>query len=287
MAATVTDLTVAYRIMSQPKPEDAVQGLFAVSQPPGPTAKRTIGICHEWVARSDPVVTELFRKTIDYFEAKLGYEVIDIKLPYLREGQIAHAGICLTEGLSDARARVKNPDEYLKLISYPNRVLLSTAQDTPALDWLRYGQIRQVIMQHLAWLWERHPGLVIASPTQPFAGWKMHPGDAAYGLSDANTTLRSMMYLWLANMAGTPAVQCPMGYAEPEQGQGKLPVGLMAMGEWGAEEQLLGFARDAETYLDDVYPGGRLRPEEWADVLAMAEEQGPIDELEPAASQAT
>jgi hypothetical protein len=44
----------------------------------------------------------------------------------------------------------------------------------------------------------------------------------------------------------------------------------MAMGEWGSEEQLLGWAAEAETYLHDTYPGGRRRPDEWVDVLALA-----------------
>ena len=39
------------------------------------------------------------------------------------------------------------------------------------------------------------------------------------------------------------------------------------MAEWGGEEQLLAFARDVEGYLNEVYSGGRRRPEEWCDLL--------------------
>lgn len=44
----------------------------------------------------------------------------------------------------------------------------------------------------------------------------------------------------------------------------------MAMGEWGAEEQLLSWAKDAETYLNDVWSNGRVRPKEWTDLVKLA-----------------
>ncbi len=131
-------------------------------------------------------------------------------------------------------------------------------------------------MEHLAFLFKKHPGLLILTPTTPEAGWRIHPGDQAYGFSDGNVTIRNMMYIWLANSTGCPAVSAPVGYTDPAPGlgPGKLPVGLMAMGEWGAEEQLLAWARDAENYLNAAAAGncggGRRRPEDWADVVALA-----------------
>lgn len=58
-------------------------------------------------------------------------------------------------------------------------------------------------------------------------------------------------------MTGTPSVSVPIGYAAPKQGKGKVPVGLMATGDWGSEERLLAFAGEAEEYLHDVYNEGR------------------------------
>jgi len=259
--------------MSQPDLEDPIQGKFAVSAVPDASAKKTIGIPREWVNRSTPVVLEHFNKVIDHLKEKLGYEVVDIQLPYIREGQVAHAATCLTEGVDEARQRVADPDDWAALLNYPNRVLLSAGQHTPAVDYIKYGQIRQVIMQHLAFLWEKHPGLLIVTPTTPSAGWKIHPGDQKYGFSDGNKSIANMTYAWMANTTGCPAVTCPMGYADPEQGEGKIPVGVMATGEWGAEEQLLAWAAEIEDYLHNVYPGGRLRPKDWADVIGLAAEK--------------
>lgn len=48
-----------------------------------------------------------------------------------------------------------------------------------------------------------------------------------------------MEYVWLANFTGCPAISCPAGFS-PD----RAPIGVMAMGEWGAEEDLIAFARD-------------------------------------------
>lgn len=135
---------------------------------------------------------------------------------------------------------------------------------------IKGGQLRGLLMEHLAFLFKKHPNLLIVTPTVPEAGWKIHPGDQAYGFSDGNATIRTMMYIWLANATGCPAVSAPVGYVDAEVGEGKLPVGLMAMGEWGAEEQLLAWAKDAETYLNTVREGGRFRSKDWADVVEIA-----------------
>lgn len=284
LASTVADLTIAFRLMSQPDPEDPGQNQFAVSVPPEPSAKKYIGLCREWIATADPDVRDVFNRAVAHLTSQMGYEAVDIRLPFLREGQSAHAGTCLAEAARDARERAGDrPARYLAPLSHANRILVGVGAQTSAADYLRYGQLRQVIMRHLAFLFERYRGgsLLILTPTTPLAGWPVRPGDLRYGCSDGNLSMRSMQFVWYANTSGCPAVSCPVGYVEAAQGQGegRLPVGLMALGEWGAEEQLLAFARDAEAYLNEAYPGGRRRPAGWADVLAMAKEkagrQGP------------
>jgi Asp-tRNA(Asn)/Glu-tRNA(Gln) amidotransferase A subunit family amidase len=101
------------------------------------------------------------------------------------------------------------------------------------------------------------------------AGWPIaHEGDLKYGITDGNTSIRNMEYVWLANFAGCPAISCPIGYVDPVKGKGKVPVGLMAMGEWGSEDALIEWGRDAEKWLIEEYQGGRSRPSNWEDVVA-------------------
>jgi Asp-tRNA(Asn)/Glu-tRNA(Gln) amidotransferase A subunit family amidase len=271
MAATAADLTIAYRFMAQPNPDDPDQNLLALSLPPDPSAKKYVGICRDWLSTASPEVLTIFNQTLTHLTTTLHYEPIDIKLPFLRQGQVAHAATCLTEAASDARNRASpSSSSYLRLLNYPNRILIGTGSQTPAIDYLRYGQIRQAVMSHLAFLYQTYPGLLILSPTTPIAGWPVHPGDEKYGCSDGNMSIANMAFAWLASTSGCPAVSFPAGYVEAGQGEGVLPVGVMAMGEWGCEEQLLAFAREREGFLNEVYPGGRRRPGEWVDIIGLA-----------------
>lgn len=271
MAGSVAALTAAYRTMAQPDPADPVQGHFAVSVPPSPTAPKVLGVPRAWLARADQAVQEHVEQVLRHFQDQLGYTVVDVALPHLNEAQAAHAMSCLAESLAAARDRTApNPDGWAALVNRQNRILLSTVQHASAVDLIKANQLRTELMRHLSFLYEQHPGLLLVTPTTPMAGWKRTAGDDRYGFTDGNMSLRAMRYVWLANWVGCPAVTCPMGYVDPEQGEGRVPVGIQVMGRWGAEEQLLAWAAQAETYLYETYPGGRVRPAKWVDVLALA-----------------
>ncbi|KAI1097328.1 amidase signature enzyme [Jackrogersella minutella] len=270
MTATANDLAIAYRVMSAPNPGDPVQGSFALSVPPSASSKKTIGIYRDWFDQASPDVLDATRKAISYFTDRLGYEVVDITIPYLLEGQYGHSSWALTEGIDHQRSRAMDPSNPLAKLNHCNQLLMAVGGCTSGVDMIKCGQLRGLLMEHLAFLWKKHPNMLVVTPTVPEAGWKIHPGDQAYGFSDGNATIRNMMYIWLANSTGCPAVTAPVGYADAEVGEGKLPVGLMAMGEWGAEEQLLAWAKEAEGYLNDVREGGRYRPRDWADVVEIA-----------------
>lgn len=256
--------------MASPNPEDPIQGSFAQSIPPSPTAKKTIGIYREWFDQAAPDVLETTKKAISYFTDKLGYEVVDITIPYVLEGQYAHNGWTLAEAYERVRAGAPDRSNPFKNLNHCNQLLMAMGAVTSGADMIAYSQLRALIMEHLAFLWKKYPGLLVLTPTVPNAGWVIEPGDNAYGFSDGNLTIRNMMYAWLANSTGCPAISAPVGYVEPEQGEGKLPVGLMAMGEWGAEEQLLAWAKEAESYLNGELTGGRIRSKDWEDIVEIA-----------------
>lgn len=271
LAATATDLTIAYRLMAQQDPDCPVQSRFGTSRLPEPGAKRVMGIYRDWWSEADPQAAEICDKAIKYFTSKCGYEVVDISIPLISESRMAHSMLCASEMAEKARRKTPNPADHLTLVGPANKILLSVGKETKTADYLKCNAVREVMMRHLAHLFQKHPGLLIMTPTTPLVGWPRSPADETYGLSDANMTVRNMMYIYLSNLVGTPSVSAPVGYAEAAQGEGKLPVGMMAMGEWGAEEQLLAWAREAEEYLHETYEGGRRRPETWFDVLGEAQ----------------
>lgn len=270
LAGSAADLTIAYRIMSQPDPNCPTQGQFALSKPPEPSTKRVIGIYRDWWNQADPRVAEKCEKALEYFASAHRYEIIDISIPYLAEAQNAHGAIFINEMAEHARPRTSNPADLLSIVAAPSKILMSVASQTPTLDFLKFNSLRELLMRHMAFLFQTYPGMLIITPTTPLIGWPRMAGDDAYGISDTNNSIRNMLYSFLANMTGLPAVSAPVGYVDPEQGEGKLPVGLMAVGEWGSEEQLLSWTFEVEDYLHEIYEGGRIRPKSWLDVLKEA-----------------
>lgn len=102
-----------------------------------------------------------------------------------------------------------------------------------------------------------------------------------------------MEFATLANFTGNPAVTVPVGFLAPatssshppsssssspssgvdvDDDAGPVPVGLMALADWGGEETLLAFGYDGEAYLHGGMAGGRAEVvgERGVDVLGLA-----------------
>ncbi|EXJ61843.1 amidase [Cladophialophora yegresii CBS 114405] len=266
MASSIDDLALGYRVMAQPDlcaarssgfPSSLVNTSFTAS-----TGKKYLAIDRTWVDRSDKVVLDMFNAAVDGYVKNQGYEVVEINIPYIPEGQKAHALTILSE------VRSQLTREKIKKLSWHNQLLLNVAGGhATAQDFMFAQKLRNLLMCHLAWLWEKYPGVLILTPTTPCAGWKIgHPTDltSGQGVSDGDMSLRSMEYVYLANFTGNPAISCPMGYTDQN-----VPVGLMAMGDWCSEEQLIAFAREGESFLAGA--DGIRRPKDeqnWIDILA-------------------
>lgn len=245
--------------MAAPDPDNLVSAHFA---PPGTDyspSPRVLGICKAWFDRSDPVVLNACYAALQHYEAQ-GYTLVDISIPYLAEGQTAHAMTILAEIGSGLSNNVTG-------LSAPNKIVLSVGGQTPASDFLLAQKLRNLLMQHLAFLFKKHPGLIIVTPTTPNAGWHISggKGDLVYGVSDANMSMRSMEYVWLANFTGCPAINIPVGYADPLEGEGRIPIGMMGLGEWGHEDELIEWGK-----LGEDVEGASAKPENWVDVWEYA-----------------
>jgi Asp-tRNA(Asn)/Glu-tRNA(Gln) amidotransferase A subunit family amidase len=258
----MSDLLLSYHVLGQPDPSHPISRHFAPPKPLSKPRNKVLGICKPWFDLADPSVKEACYSALHHLTTEQGYQLIDISIPLLHEGQLAHAMTIMNE------ATVGQDD--LSSLTAPTRILLKVAQQTPARDFLLAQRLRSLLMQHLAYLFQTHPGLIIVTPTTPNAGCPIGEGELAYGVSDGNTQIRTMEYVWLANFTGIPCIQVPVGYVSPTQGQGKVPVGLSGHGEWGSEEELIQFGFDAEVWMSKGGSdgNGRKKPENWVDLLS-------------------
>jgi Asp-tRNA(Asn)/Glu-tRNA(Gln) amidotransferase A subunit family amidase len=266
MASTVSDLHLAYRIMGRPDPKESNSRAFPPfsitnnNSPSSTNNKKVIGLYRAWIERADANVKEACLAAIDNLVSHHDYVVKEITIPHLAEGQSCHA---LTI-LSEAATAVIN----IKDLTAPNQILLTICKAGSSFDLMLAQKLRTLLMEHLTTLWEENPGMIIATPTVPTAGWPIKdPSDLVYGCSDPTMSLRSMEYVWLANFTGIPALQAPVGYGKPLQGEGEVPIGLMLMGRWGEEERLIEAGYLLEEYLDQ---GRRKLPGAFVDPLKAA-----------------
>ena len=85
-----------------------------------------------------------------------------------------------------------------------------------------------------------------------------------------------MTYVWLANFSGCPSLTIPVGRVKAKEGKGGVPVGLMAMGEWGGEEGLMEWGRVGEEWAWRVGEERMGKPEVWEDVMGLAAGMGGV-----------
>ncbi|KAJ5054338.1 uncharacterized protein L3040_000614 [Drepanopeziza brunnea f. sp. 'multigermtubi'] len=273
IAADIASLTAFYQVLGAPDPSSIFPAPSLTILSPSLRKNRVLGIPEAWFARATPAIQRLCRSLIDKMTTVHDYTIVPITIPFLSEGQIGHAMTVLTD------AATLLP--VTRNLTAANRIMIALGTVTPATDYVLAQKLRQLLMQHLAYLWQQYPGMVITTPTTSCAGWKIgNKNELTYGISDGNMTLKTMEYVWMANFLGLPSLSVPVGYVRPEGGQGageeaeestegKVPVGLMAMGEWGAEEELLRWGAEAE----EVGSERRRRPPIWVDVVARAKEE--------------
>lgn len=273
IAADIASLAAVFEVISKPHPTSGFPHPTAFAVPDNPQRNKVIGIPEDWFAQADPGVQKLCMTMVDKLVAEHGYRRVSIKIPFLPEGQIAHALTILTDGATLL------PDT--KNLTPGNKILLALGRMTPSTDYLLAQKLRALLMKHLSYLWKTYPGMIIATPTTACGGWKIKTeAELTHGVSDGDKTILSMLFVWLANFCGLPAVTVPAGYLVPEgqpnEGQvadwnteGKVAVGLMGTGEWTQEHNLLQFGVDAEAVGSDV----RVKPPIWVDIVEKAREE--------------
>lgn len=264
IASDVASLSTIFSVISSPHPSSPFPPLPTPLNlvPPTPTDPKLLGIPTAWLARATPAIQTLCNGLIRQLVAVHGYTTVPITIPFLAEGQLAHAMTVLTDAAT-LLPQTKN-------LTPANRVLLALGRVTPSTDYLLAQKLRRLLMQHLAWLWREHPGMVIVTPTTACEGLPIvdDRAEMRWGVNDGDRTMESMEYVWLANFCGLPSLSVPAGFVQGKGGD--VPVGLMATGEWCSERELLRLGM----VLEEVGAERRRRPAAWVDVVEGARRRG-------------
>ena len=280
MATSIADIAIGYSIMAAPDPNHPTSRLFSSPVTKKLNTKKVIGIYEPWLARADPAVLSLCKAAISKYEF-LGWTVVPISIPFLPFGASAHALTILVEissAVSALKHKTSATTSTAPTFSAANKILLAVGKQTLAGDFLLAQKMRNLLMQHLSSIFQQHPDMIIVTPTTPNAGHRIHEeSELQGGVSNADMSVRSMEYVWLANFTGCPAASIPMGLAE-ESGKAtggvKVPVGLMGLGDWGNEAGVLEWASAGEEWMRADGEGDRRPKGEWVDIFRLAKEAG-------------
>ncbi|KAK4232636.1 fatty acid amide hydrolase [Podospora fimiseda] len=259
IAADISSLATLLQTISMPHSSSPFPPLTLSLSPSTPTSK-VLGIPSAWISRATPAIQVLLNNLIRTLVLKHGYSTVDISIPFLKEGQLAHAMTVLTD------AATLLPET--KNLTPANRILLALGRVTPSTDYILAQKLRRLLMQHLSYLWSQHPGMIIITPVTACEGLPIKSkSELKYGINDGDRTMQSMEYVWLANFCGLPSLSLPMGFVQAKGGD--VPVGLMATGEWCSEEGLLRFGKEVESVVEGDSTK-RRRPGRWVDVVERA-----------------
>ena len=85
---------------------------------------------------------------------------------------------------------------------------------------------------------------IFITPTTACLPKRIDPNSLTYGEVDEDNILKSMWFVYLANLCGLPAMSINAGYSE-----NGLPVGLMITAPWWREDLIFTAAKNLETEL--------------------------------------
>ena len=94
IAANMVDLELSYRVMAEPDRLNPESFLFAAPTNIDPAhggRKKTLGIYRTWFDRADVAVQKACWRALDYLQSQCGYNIVDISIPLVHDGQLAHA----------------------------------------------------------------------------------------------------------------------------------------------------------------------------------------------------
>jgi Asp-tRNA(Asn)/Glu-tRNA(Gln) amidotransferase A subunit family amidase len=254
LAATTSDLVLAYAAIAGPDPADRLSAQQPLPALAGWTntdlSDLTLGVFRPWFNHATPEMVQANEQMLGHFQ-QLGAKIKEIAIPDLEAARIAHV-ITITTEMNQALERFY--DAHHKEMGPDVRISLALSRAFNARDFVQAQRVRTRLMAHFQRAFEQVDAIIT-----PAAGLTAPPipeAALAYGDSDLTTLTEIMRYAPFANMTGHPAMTFPVGYAAHG-----LPAAMQVMGRHWDETTLFRLALAAEKRLE------RRKPQLFFDLL--------------------
>eukprot|EP00042_Codosiga_hollandica_P051322 m.628319 g.628319 ORF g.628319 m.628319 type:complete len:610 (+) comp58259_c0_seq3:123-1952(+) len=236
LASSPRDLAIGYAIIAGPSPKSAISNYQP--QPHLADFSKTsnlrgirIGFFREYFEHAEPEIVAACYKRLDHLKS-LGAEVVDIAIPHMRMGMLAHSTSILLDssGFMD-----RFWDKHKSDLQPDIRVVINLARSLSAREWLAAQQVRRILFNELKAIFATID--VIVSPTTAITAPLYHPDAFAYGENDVETLSYLIRFAFLGNLLGLPSVTTPAGFDH-----NNLPIGFQIMADHFNEHLLLRMA---------------------------------------------
>ncbi|KAI8616935.1 amidase signature domain-containing protein [Chytriomyces sp. MP71] len=230
LGRTADDMTVGYLAMADHSIREVVRvprEYFGLS-----VSGLRVGVIRDYNAQVlNPAITASLSRVKSEL-VKQGATIVPISFPYLELVRQAHLLTVSSEMFSSITSEPNNHK-----MQNSTSILCSVMRHLSVKDYIHAQKVRSHAIHTLANLFANDgidlilsPTAAVTSPPFPRITWA--------GISDNTLVTDMMRFSFLANLAGTPAITCPVGLDAAG-----LPVAVQFMGEWWSEGRLCAIAK--------------------------------------------
>lgn len=246
LAATATDLALAYAVIAGPDTRDP----RSLHQPP-PTlsgwddldlSDLTLGVYWPWFRHATTEVVTACEGMLDAFVSG-GASIREVVIPDLEAARAAHL-IAIGTEMAQALDRYLGQRHKWGLDVRLNMALL---RELTARDRILAERVRTRLMANLNQALADVDAIV--TPTTGLTAPRILEAALAGGESDLTTLTEIMRFVTPPNVTGHPAISFPAGYSAAG-----LPIGMQAIGRAWQEPTLLRLALAAEQAVERLHP---------------------------------
>lgn len=207
-----------------------------------------IGVCQDWVdtASSKAVLTN-FEASLKVLTG-LGATVVPFKIPCFDQMRLAHTSTIISEMCASMRS---HRGEWHKMMAVVN-FGLTVSEHVDGAFYVTAQKVRTFACTYFHELFNERGVDAIVTPSTGCLAPRFHiPGrDMSEGISDAQTLFDTMLFAFLSNFIGNPAISVPNGYCSLSG----LPTGFQVMSRPFAEEDALFLAQVLEKSVKRAKP---------------------------------